>query len=145
MTIPKLILLAFGFITACCLAQSPPLTKNERLIGELMLSHNPGNLRRALKRIYSELEHVPNKSKAHWLSLAGLCELEIASSERVPGLGEEGRKRGFRILIEAASLGDANAAMTLSDMYRNGEPPASHDLVKAKYWNDRALVGRGGK
>jgi TPR repeat protein len=104
-----------------------------------MLSHDSGKLERALDMIYHELASAPVRSRPHWLSLAGLCELEIAAGQR-PSAGAEKRcKRGFELLAQAANLGDANAAMTLSDMYRHGEPPVAKDPAKSKYWNDRAL------
>lgn len=107
-----------------------------------MLSHNRAALKRALKMINDELQHAPSNSKPRWKSLAGLCELEIARSEHSLGAAKERRKRGFELLSEAAIAGDSNAAMTLSDMYRYGEPPVTRDAAKSKYWNDRALNGR---
>ena len=80
--IGNLILFAFLFSTAPCVAKPPPLTRNERVIGELMLSHDHKKLERALRMIYSELDRAPKKSRPYWLSLAGLCELELAAKER---------------------------------------------------------------
>jgi hypothetical protein len=107
-----------------------------------MLSHDRAKLERALKLIYHELQRSPLNSIPRWKSLAGLCELEIAGKESSPAGAKERRKRGFHLLREAATAGDSNAAMTLSDMYRYGEPPATRDAAKSKYWNDRALNGR---
>jgi hypothetical protein len=145
MKLCNLLLVALFFTAVPCLAKRPALTDNERLIGELMLSHDHSKLERALKMIYYELDNAPSKFRPRWLSLAGLCELEIAAGERPSARAEQRCKRGFELLLQAAHAGDANAAMSLSDMYRYGEPPVTQDIAKAKYWNDRALTGRRGK
>lgn len=145
MRICNLLFLGLLITATSSVATPPALTEKEQLIGELMLSHDRGKIEHALRIIYHELNVASTKAKPRWLSLAGLCELELAAQDRSSARAKVRSKRGFELLLQAGHAGDSNAAMTLSDMYRQGEPPAPKDLAKSKYWNDRALYGKGRK